>query len=72
MSMSDNRSQLSGSLSFLEHQRLILEDLVCDIFPRKDNLILVYIREQSLLVKFKIEDSFMSIKVTKLIIRDCL
>ena len=38
MSMIDNSSHSSGSLSFPEHQLLIFDDLLCDIVSRKDDL----------------------------------
>ena len=38
MSMIDNSSHTSKSLSFPDHQLLIFDDLLCDIISRKDDL----------------------------------
>ena len=38
MSMIDNSSHTSGSLSYPDHQLLIFDDLLCDIISRKDDL----------------------------------
>ena len=38
MSMIDNSSHTSRSLSFPDHQLLIFDDLLCDIISRKDDL----------------------------------
>ena len=39
MMMIDSSSNLSGSLSFPDHQPLIFDDLLCEIVSRNDNLI---------------------------------
>ena len=38
MSMIDNNAQLSKSSTIPDHQLLILNDLLCDIVSRKDDL----------------------------------